>query len=148
MKNFTSCRAGEGPCPTCDKTIVYKVNKKGHLYAYCDTPADGGCGCGSTSRTDAGDQRFAKKIVKWASPEIRKHFIDGAAPEPEPEEPEDEEFEEEPEPEEPEDEEPEEPPASKPKKPPVAPPKKPAPKPKRRRAVVNDDDDDDFKILI
>ncbi len=70
----------DGVCPSCDHPAVVKANKKGHLYIYCLTPADGGCGTGLTSRSDSGDVRIARQFVKkWRKPEYRAAYLDGAA---------------------------------------------------------------------
>lgn len=75
---------GHGPCLNCGfDRVPYKVNKKQHLYAYCPHPADGGCGSGTTSRSDAGDRQLAKKVTKWSSSEERKKWLDEQQP-PEP----------------------------------------------------------------
>lgn len=70
-----SRRIGKGPCPNCGADIIYKVNQKEHLYAYCHHPADGGCGSGTTSRSEKGDELLARKVVKWDSAEERKKWL-------------------------------------------------------------------------
>lgn len=66
---------GEMPCPICSKRTAVKVNKKGHLYAYCLHPADGGCGGGSTSRSDSSDGHIAARVTTWRHEEAKKHFL-------------------------------------------------------------------------
>lgn len=74
---------GYGPCPTCGASAPYKVNKKGHLYVYCPTEADGGCHSGSQSRAHKGDVEKAKRITKWNNPEDRKKYLGEAEAAPE-----------------------------------------------------------------
>lgn len=77
-----SKRIGKGPCPNCGTEITYKVNQKEHLYAYCLHPADGGCGSGTTSRSDKGDELLARKVVKWDSAEDRKKWLPDSSEQP------------------------------------------------------------------
>lgn len=73
----------DGLCPNCGRPASVKANKKGHLYVYCVTPADGGCGTGMTSRSDSGDVRIANQFAKkWRKSEYRAAYLDGPAPEP------------------------------------------------------------------
>lgn len=65
------CTVGLINCPTCGKEVRLKANKKGHLYVYCDQPADGGCGAGTTSRSDRGDELLAARCKKFVRPEYR-----------------------------------------------------------------------------
>lgn len=92
---FENTTAGDMSCPHCKRAGKAKVNKKGHLYFYCAHPADGGCGVGSTSRSEKGDGIIAAQVTKWLDPAAREHFMQWAdtspVPAPEPEEDEEEE---------------------------------------------------------
>ena len=72
----------DATCPLCRRAAALKVNKKGHLYIYCNTPGDGGCGCGVTSRYAAGDAKLAGYATKWRSAEFRERFKSGHEPPP------------------------------------------------------------------
>jgi hypothetical protein len=72
---------GYAKCPYCEWSGGVKINKKNHLYFYCATPADGGCGIGGQSRSDAGDQRIAATIHKWIDTDVRANLT-GKEPEP------------------------------------------------------------------
>jgi hypothetical protein len=65
---------GQGSCPVCGASAPVKVNKKGHLYLYCPTPADGGCGQGMQSRSDKADGLIAARVTAWRDAEARKRF--------------------------------------------------------------------------
>ena len=71
---------GQADCTNCGRSGNVKANKKGHLYLYCDVPADGGCGTGQTSRSDAGDLHIARRVKKWVEPEHRKAYLGEAKP--------------------------------------------------------------------
>lgn len=75
---------GKGPCPNCGVEIPYKVNQRGHIYAYCFHPGDGGCGGGYQNRHGHGDAKLAAKITSWKSKEEREKWL-GQQPDPEPE---------------------------------------------------------------
>jgi hypothetical protein len=80
MSEVKSVVVGYGSCPICDHPETVKANKKGHLYIYCSHVADGGCQVGTTSRSDAGDERLAARVRKWVKPEYRAAFSgDGGA---------------------------------------------------------------------
>lgn len=122
---FENTTAGDMTCRHCGHAGKAKVNKKGHLYFYCAHPADGGCGVGSTSRSEKGDGIIAAEVKKWHDPAAREHFMQWAANPPSPAQlQEDEELEE-------ETGEPGEPPPT-PQTPPLPPPRNP-PKPSPRR---------------
>ncbi|WP_341894302.1 hypothetical protein [Ferrovibrio terrae] len=86
---------GKGPCPNCGVEGQYKVNQKSHLYVYCRHPMDGGCGSGTTSRSEKGDELLARKITKWSSKEAKAKWLGSDQPDEAPEEEEIEEAEEE-----------------------------------------------------
>lgn len=114
----TGVIVGTGPCPDCGTDAKFRANKNGHIYVYCLPLADGGCNAHLASRSDKGDEIYARRIKKWNDPGYKKIYLgEKPVPEPEPEpEPDDElepEPDDEPEPE-PDDDEP--------------PPKKKAPK--------------------
>lgn len=77
---------GYGPCPVCGhkptgkKLLPYKVNKKGHLYVYCTTEADGGCHGGQQSRSVTCDHELAERITKWVKTDWRDNLVKAEAP--------------------------------------------------------------------
>lgn len=66
---------GDGACPNCGAPAVVKVNRKGHLYVFCTSAADGGCNSGIQSRSDRGDSLIARRVHKWRKPEYRARFL-------------------------------------------------------------------------
>lgn len=66
---------GHGPCPNCGHTAAYKLNKKEHLYVYCDVEGNGGCNSGTQSRSHKGDVSLAKRITKWANTADRARLL-------------------------------------------------------------------------
>ncbi|MGE5476175.1 MAG: hypothetical protein ACM3Q1_05940 [Bacteroidales bacterium] len=71
---------GHGPCPNCGHHAAYKLNKKGHVYVYCDVEGNGGCHSGTQSRSNKGDVALTKRITKWTSPEDRKRLLGDDSP--------------------------------------------------------------------
>ena len=61
LQEASYCYRGAGRLHQRSKTGSFKANKKSHFYLYCLPPADGGCGAGMTSRSDA---KFAARITK------------------------------------------------------------------------------------
>lgn len=75
---------GHGPCPHCGTVIAYKLNKKGHVYAYC-LPVPDGCMSSTMARSGVSDKHIAARITKWTDPEARKRLMGegGTSPAPE-----------------------------------------------------------------
>lgn len=77
---------GSGKCPDCGVDVKYRANKNGHLYVYCPPLADGGCNAHLASRSDKGDEIYARRVAKWVNADYRAAYLEGQpAPEPEPE---------------------------------------------------------------
>ncbi len=70
-----SVTVGQGPCTLCATPGAIKANKKNHLYIYCATPAEGGCGGGFTSRYNKSDELLAQTMITWAKSEYRAAYL-------------------------------------------------------------------------
>lgn len=78
---MTEKTLGYGKCMQCGADVAVRVNKKGHLYAYCQPPSDGGCGVGPQNRYAHGDTLMARSITKWTNPADRAAYLgDDALP--------------------------------------------------------------------
>lgn len=74
---------GHGPCPHCGTVIPYKLNKKGHVYAYC-LPVPDGCMSSTMARSAVSDKHLAARITKWSDPAARASILGGGGEEPRP----------------------------------------------------------------
>ncbi len=74
---------GDCVCPICKEPAQLRRNVSEHLYIYCRTPAEGGCGIGCTSRYDKGDELLAAYCKKWFKSDDRQTYLAAIPQDPE-----------------------------------------------------------------